>query len=64
MTNGLQSSDREFYGLMIQLLAALASPAPSLTTAQLRHGKSERGTFLAQVAMQQAQIDDSPQFSC
>ena len=61
--NGLQSSNRELQGLMIQPLAALASPVPSLTTAQLRHSKSERGTFLAQMAMQQAQIDASPQFS-
>jgi hypothetical protein len=49
---------------MIQPLAALASPVPSLTTAQVQHSKSERGTFLAQVSMQQAQIDASPQFSC
>ena len=47
-TNGLQSSDLEFQGLMYQPLAALASPVPSLTTAQLRHTQSEFGTFVAQ----------------
>jgi hypothetical protein len=36
MTNGLQSSDREFWGLMYQPLAALASPISRPTTAQLR----------------------------
>jgi hypothetical protein len=49
-TNGLQSSDREFQGLMYQPLAALASPIPKPTTAQLRHTQSELDTFPAQGA--------------
>ena len=42
-TNGLQSSDLEFSGLTYQPLAALASPVPRPTTAQLRHTPSALG---------------------
>ena len=47
-TNGLQSSDLEFQGLIFQTLAALASPVPRPTKAQLRHTQAEVGTILAQ----------------
>ncbi len=63
-TNGLQSSDRVFQGLMIQPLAALASPVPSPATAQLRHSQSEHGTFPAQGFVRRVQFDASPVFSC
>jgi hypothetical protein len=46
-TNGLQSTDLEFCGLIFQPLAALASPVPRPTTAQLRHSQSGLGSFPA-----------------
>ncbi|MGH9773004.1 MAG: hypothetical protein ACRD4Q_15120 [Candidatus Acidiferrales bacterium] len=48
---------------MPQPLAALASPVPRLTTAQLRHTQSELDTFLAQGFAHRAQVDASPAFS-
>jgi hypothetical protein len=56
-TNGLQSTDREFCGLIFQPLAALASPVPRPTTAQLRHTQSGLGTFPAQGRAHCAQHD-------
>jgi hypothetical protein len=47
-TKGLESTLRWSYGLINQPLAALASPVPRPTTAQLRHTQSGLDTFPAQ----------------
>ena len=54
-TNGLQSSEREFQLLIDQPLAALVSPVPRPTKAQLRHTQVELGTFLGQPEKPQPQ---------
>jgi hypothetical protein len=62
-TNGLQSRPRWLYWIINQSLAALASPVPRPTTAQLRHVQAELDTFPAQGFALRAQVDASPDFS-